>query len=78
MAITDNTTEIDQTNPTMEVVRTQLTGSSSTYVSKLSTIWGVLLAVEGTNGATYTWSSKTVTIAGTDNDWVTMVIWGVQ
>jgi len=76
MAVVDNVTRIEQTNPKLEVVRALLTGASSTFVSDFGTIQGVIVVAEGTNGATFTWTGSTVTITGTNNDAVTIMVWG--
>jgi len=60
--------------PGMLSVRAQLTGASSTYVVPAGKIRSVLLRHEGTNGATYTWTSSTITITGTNNDWVNILV----
>lgn len=59
-------------------VRAQLTGATSTYTSPFgASTKGVIVQEEGTNGATYTWSTTTgvITITGTNNDWVNMMMW---
>ncbi|MHA1827945.1 MAG: hypothetical protein ACTSX6_04775 [Candidatus Heimdallarchaeaceae archaeon] len=77
MASVDNISKWETGVPYEESVRAQLTGSTSTYVTqKFSTIHSVIVTVEGTNSMTYTWSGKTVTITGTNDDWVNIRITG--
>ena len=77
MADVDNITEFQTNIPVLQLVRAQLTGSTSTFTSKFGTIKGCMVLPEGTNGATYTVSGNTITITGTNNDWVNIFIWGV-
>ncbi|MFH1422106.1 MAG: hypothetical protein ABIH42_05280 [Planctomycetota bacterium] len=60
--------------------KAQLTGSSSTITSAThkfgSSLNTVIIAVEGTNGATYTISGTTITVTGTNNDYVNCIITG--
>jgi len=76
MAVVDNVNKFPQTNPSLEMVRAQLTGASSTFETKFATIQSVLVQEEDANGATYTWTGRTITITGTDDDWVTIIIAG--
>jgi len=77
MAVTDNTTKAEVKGlPGVEIVRTQLTGATSTYVAKFGTVQAVLVNVEGTNSLTWTRSGTTITLTGTNNDWVNIVIFG--
>jgi len=79
MAIVDNVTRIKQTDPNLELIRAALTATgTSTFVSKFGTIFAVFVQEEGTNGATYTWTGSTVTITGTDTDYINMMIWGTE
>jgi len=73
MAVIDNT-DVNWIAPGMLTVRGQLTGASSTYVVPAGKIRSVFLLAEGTNGATYTWTSSTITITGTNNDWVDILV----
>jgi len=78
MATVDNITVSETSPPGTELVRAQLTASgTSTYVSRrLSNVQGCIVVVEGTNGATFTRSTKTITITGTNDDWVDILLWG--
>jgi|ETNvirnome_2_300_1030623.scaffolds.fasta_scaffold08282_2 glutamate synthase domain-containing protein 3 len=77
MASVDNIVHANSETPGSEVVRAQLTGTTSTYVSEVfNTIQNVSVSTEGTNGATYAWSGVTVTITGTNNDYVNIIIHG--
>lgn len=76
MAVVDHVTETQLPFPNVEIVRAQLTGASSTFVSKFGKILACIVQEEGTNGATYTWSTRTVTIAGTNDDFVNILIVG--
>ncbi len=77
MAATDNTVTLEHGDPSKEVVRTQLTGATSTFVSKFGTVVAFQLTVEGTNATTATRSGSTITITGTDDDYVNLTIYGV-
>jgi len=62
----------------MEVVRGQVTAATTgTYVSKFGTILAVVISNETTNNTIKaSWSSSTVTITATQNDYVDFVIFG--
>ena len=76
MAAVDNVTRTNIPIGNVEIVRAQLTGTTSTFVSKFGKILSCVLNEEGTNGATYTWSTRTVTITGTNDDYVNIIIVG--
>lgn len=77
MASVDNIVHASSEDPGSEVVRVQLTGATSTYISeRFNTLQFVSVVAEGTNGATFTWSGSTVTIIGTNNDYVNIIIHG--
>ena len=77
MATVDNITVFATGTPSLELVRCQLTGTTSTYVTrKFSNVAGYVLEVEGTNATTSTRSTKTITITGTNDDWVNIILWG--
>jgi len=77
MAVVDNITRKEITGLLgIEVVRAQLTGATSTFVSKFGTVVAVGINVEGTNGATWTRSGSTITITGTNDDWVNIFVFG--
>lgn len=62
----------------MEVVRGRVTGGTTgTYVSKFGTILAVIASDETSAGVIKaSWSSSTVTITCTQNDYVDFVIFG--
>jgi len=77
MAVVDNVTTYESENPYEEIVRAALTGTTSTFVTKqFSRIHSVSVIVEGTNATTFTWATKTVTITGTNDDYVQIKIIG--
>lgn len=76
MASVDNITKQEICQPGEVKVRAQLTGASSTYVIPLSRVRGHILVAEGANGATATISGVTLTITGTNDDWVDIIAWG--
>ncbi|MCX6822073.1 MAG: hypothetical protein NTW30_04835 [Candidatus Aenigmarchaeota archaeon] len=77
MTVVDHITRIQHNFPNMELVRAQLTATgTSTFVSKFGTILMCIVQKEGTNTTTYTWSTRTVTITGTDDDFVDIMIIG--
>ncbi len=77
MASVDNISFFETGVPHEEIVRAQLTSGTSTFVSrKFNRLHSVHFSVEGTNGATFTWTSRTVTIIGTNDDWVDLKIVG--
>jgi len=76
MAAVDNVT-VNEVIKGLELVRAQLTGATSTYVSqKFSSVQGFKFSVEGTNSCTATRSGTTITFTGTNDDWVNFQIWG--
>lgn len=77
MATVDAIVEAQTYIPGLEVVRADLTGATSTYVSrKFARLHNVFVIAEGTNGATYTWTGITVTITGTNDDHVNILLFG--
>jgi len=77
MAAVDNVTRSQDVLPGMETVRVQLTGATSTYESeRFGTVTAFVATVEGTNATTYTISGNTITITGTNNDFVNLVLYG--
>jgi len=77
MAAVDNVTKVEFPIPNMEVVKAQLTATgTSTYVSRFGTIYTCHVNVRGTNTTTKTVSGRTVTITGTNDDWVDIIITG--
>jgi len=77
MASVDNIVHASSEDPGSEVVRCQLTGASSTYISeRFNTLQFVSVVAEDTNGATYTFTGSTLTIVGTNNDFVNILIHG--
>ncbi len=77
MASVDNIAESDVNVPGREVVRAQLTGGTSTYASRrFSTVKSFQATVEGTNATTFTRSGITITITGTNDDWVNLELFG--
>ena len=60
----------------IQMVRVQLTGASSTFVTRFTKTDGFIATVEGTNTTTYARSSNTITITGTNDDYVNFIIWG--
>lgn len=77
MAAVDNVTRFEHGDPSKEVVRAQLTGATSTFVSKFGTVISAQVDVEGTNTMTWTRSGSTITITGTNDDWVNITVYGV-
>ena len=78
MAATDNTVVNELAPPGSYECRTQLTGASSTHIIRLSDTKGFVFSVEGTNATTCTRSGNTITITGTNDDWVNIRAWGTQ
>lgn len=77
MAVVDNVTKLEFHNPAIEVVRAQLTGATSTFVSKFGTVVSAQVDVEGTNATTWTRSGSTITVTGTNDDWVNIIVFGL-
>jgi len=78
MAITDNTVVNELAPPGSYECRTQLTGTTSTHVIRLSDTKGFVATVEGTNTTTFNRTGNTITITGTNDDWVNLRGWGTQ
>ena len=80
MATVDAIVKFETGVPFMESVRCDLTATgTSTYITrKFARIHSVFVVAEGTNGATYTWAIKTVTITGTADDHVNIIIIGYK
>ena len=78
MASVDNISVFESEHPYEEIVRAQLTATgASTYVSRqFGRLHSVSIAVESTNTTTFSWTTKTVTITGTNDDWVQIRIIG--
>jgi len=78
MATVDEINVYEGDTPNEEIARVRLTATgTSTYVSrKFSRLHSVFVAVEGTNATTFTWTTKTVTITGTNNDYAQVRIIG--
>ena len=76
MADVDNPTRIETGAPFVEILRAQQTGATSTYTSRFANVIAAQVSVEGTNTMTWTRSGRTITVTGTNNDWVNIVIYG--
>ena len=77
MAEVDNITTLETGEPSQEVSRCQLTGASSTYTSRrIGRVKMAFVDVEGTNSMTFTRSGNVVTITGTNDDWVNVLLIG--
>tara|TARA_R100001244_G_scaffold34657_1_gene32006 strand:+ start:179 stop:415 length:237 start_codon:yes stop_codon:yes gene_type:complete len=77
MASVDNIVHASSEDPGSEVVRVQLTGATSTYISeRFNTLQFVSAVAEGTNATTFTWTGSTLTITGTNDDYVNILIHG--
>ncbi len=77
MADVDNIDLFETGTPGEEKVRAQLTSGTSTFKpQKIGTIRSIVVTVEGTNTTTYTWTGNTVTILGTNDDWVNIIVTG--
>lgn len=76
MTVVDNVTRMETAPPGLEIVRAKLTGATSTYIARMSRVISHDVYVEGTNGATTTISGKTITITGTNDDWVNIRVYG--
>lgn len=77
MASVDNISRWEVGVPGIVRVRCQLTATgTSTYVVPLSKVRGFVFSVEGTNATTATRSGQTITITGTDDDYVNIEAWG--
>ena len=77
MAEVDNISIKEGGVPGIEAVRAQLTGTTSTYTPRLvGNVKNVNISVEGTNTMTWTRSGRTITITGTNDDWVNITING--
>lgn len=63
--------------PGLEIVRATLTGATSTFVSKFGTVIASLVKAEGTNACTWTISDRTLTITGTNADYVDIIVAGL-
>ena len=77
----DNITYDELAPKGMTLMRCQLTGASSTITTtehKMGTVKGHIVVAEGTNGATSTISGSTITVTGTNNDYVDVIVWGVK
>jgi hypothetical protein len=60
----------------LKVLRGQLTGATSTYKSTFGKVFAVIAQVEGTNSFTWTRSGVTITMTGTNDDYVNLAIFG--
>ena len=79
MATVDNINVFETGNPHEESVRARLTGSTSTYVSrKFNAVQSFTFSIEGTNGATCARTGTTITITGTNDDWINFKIIGYK
>ena len=79
MADVDNIDFFETGTPYVESVRAQLTGGTSTFTpQKIATIRSPVVTVEGTNSMTYTWTGTTITITGTNDDWVNILVVGTK
>ena len=76
MATVDNIVRFEPGIVGTEVVRAQLTGASSTFVSRLGTVTAAHVDVEGTNSCTWTRSGRTITLTGTEDDYVDITCYG--
>ena len=77
MAEVDNISIKEGGVPGIEAARAQQTGTTSTYTPRLvGNIKAVVINVEGTNTLTWTRSGRTITVTGTNDDWVNIVIFG--
>ena len=77
MASVDNILRHEGLPPGMEALTCKLTATgTSTLISRVSHVRAVFVSARGTNGATFTWTGRTVTITGTENDDVDIVIFG--
>ena len=80
MAIVDNITQHPGVGPGVQRFRCQLTGATSTIDEAIHKFGGSLdcveISVEGTNTMTWTRSGRTITVTGTNDDWVNIVIYG--
>ena len=77
MAEVDNKDFFETGAPHEERVRAQLTGGTSAFTpKKMGKIRSVIVSVEGTNSMTYTWTGLTVTITGTNDDFVNISVVG--
>lgn len=79
MAAVDNVIEANIGIPGLQVVKAQLTGTTSTWLSKFGTkTVAVVVTVDGTNATTFAMhaTTKVVTITGTDDDYVYIIAAG--
>ena len=79
MAEVDNITMVEVAPLGLEIARCQLTGATSTYTSKrFANVTSFQVQVEGTNTCTITRSTITLTITGTNDDWVNVILTGTR
>ena len=79
MAAVDGVVNIEGGPAGLELLKADLTGATSTYVSKkFNTLIFASVNVRGTNTMTYTISGITITITGTNNDTVDIAIAGLK
>lgn len=79
MAEVDNIIQVEVAPPGLEIARCLLTGATSTYTSKrFANVVAAFVSVEGTNTMTWTRSTNVVTITGTNNDAVNVILVGTR
>lgn len=76
MAVVDGVVRFQPGLVGVEIVRAALTGASSTFVSKFGTVNACHVDVEGTNTCTWTRSGRTITLTGTEDDYVNITVYG--
>jgi hypothetical protein len=81
MAVVDNITSDELSPKGVSMFRCQLTGATSTITKahhKFGRVLGAIINVEGTNTMTWTRSTTTLTVTGTEDDWVNCIVWGIR
>ena len=81
IAVVDNITYDELSPKGVSMFRCQLTGATSTITKshhKFGRVLGAVLSVEGTNSMTWTISTTTITVTGTNDDYVNVIVWGVK
>ena len=82
IAVVDNITYDELSPKGVAMFRCQLTATGVSTITKahhkFGRVLGAVISAEGTNGATWTISTTTISVTGTNDDYVNVIVWGVK